>query len=73
MKSYVNVPVLSKHIMLVIPPTIVLLGDVQNIDFYFIFSKANTIPNVILTGNPGGTVTVTKSKNLTKRSTGSAI
>jgi hypothetical protein len=66
------VPVLSKHIRLVMPPTIVLLGDVQNIDFYFIFSRAKTIPNVMLTGKPGGIVTVTKSKNLTNKSKGSA-
>lgn len=67
-----RVPVLSKHIRLVMPPTIVLLGEVQNIDFYFIFYKAKIIPNVILTGRPGGTVTVTKSKNLINKSKGSA-
>lgn len=67
-----RVPVLSKHMKLVMPPTIVLLGDVQNIDFYFIFYNANIIPNVILTGRPGGTVTVTKSKNLINNSNGSA-
>ena len=50
----------------------VLFGDVQKIDFSFIFSSANIIPKVILTGKPGGTVTVTKSKNLTNKSIGSA-
>lgn len=54
------------------PPTMVLLGEVQNIDFYFIFYKANTMPKVMLTGSPGGTVTVTRSKNLMNRSKGSA-
>jgi hypothetical protein len=35
----------------------------QNICFYFNFYKANIIPKVILTGSPGGTVIVIKSKN----------
>lgn len=63
---------MSKQRRFVIPPTTVLLGEVQKIDFYFIFYKAKIIPKVILTGKPGGTVTVTKSKNLTNKSKGSA-
>ena len=73
MKSSVKVPVLSKQIIFVIPPIIVLFGDVQNINFYFIFYKENTIPYVILTGNPGGTVIVIKSINLKIRSNVSTV
>lgn len=59
-----SVPVLSKHKQFVKPPWMTLFGELQNIFFYFIFYKAKIIPKVILTGNPGGTVIVIKSKNL---------
>lgn len=65
MKSSVRVPVLSKHACLTLPPEIILFGEIQKISFFLSFSKAKMIPKVILTGNPGGTVMVIKSKNLT--------
>jgi hypothetical protein len=63
MKSYVRVPVLSKHKQLVNPPWMTLFGELQNIFLDFIFYRAKIIPKVILTGNPGGTVIVIRSKN----------
>jgi hypothetical protein len=63
MKSSVRVPVLSKHKQFVKPPWITLFGELQNIFFYFNFYRAKIIPKVILTGNPGGTVIVIRSKN----------
>lgn len=72
MKSSVRVPVLSKQSMFIMPPTIVLFGEVQKICFCFIFSSAKIIPNVILTGKPGGTVTVIRSRNFMNKSKGSA-
>ena len=72
MKSSVKVPGLSKHNRLIIPPTMVLFGEVQKVCFCFIFYKAKIIPKVMLTGRPGGTVTVTKSRNFTNKSKGSA-
>jgi hypothetical protein len=52
---------------LVIPPTTTLFGELQYIFFATIFYKANIIPNVILTGRPGGTVIVMRSKNFKTR------
>lgn len=65
MKSSVRVPVLSKQACFTLPPEIILFGEIQKISLFLSFSKAKIIPNVILTGNPGGTVIVIKSKNLT--------
>lgn len=45
----------------------------QNIYLSFNFYIAKIIPNVMLTGNPGGTVIVTKSKNFTIISVTSTI
>jgi hypothetical protein len=64
-KSSVRVPVLSKQTQFVMPPPTTLFGELQNIFLSFIFYNAKMIPNVILTGKPGGTVIVIKSKNLT--------
>lgn len=64
----VMVPVLSKQIMFTIPPVIILFGDMQNMFFFRNFSIANIIPNVMLTGNPGGTVMVIRSRSLRARS-----
>lgn len=64
MKSSVNVPVLSKHACLTLPPEMILFGEIQKIPLSLSFSRAKMIPKVILTGNPGGTVIVIKSKNL---------
>ncbi len=58
-----RVPVLSKQACLTLPPEIILLGEIQKIYFFFNFYRAKIIPNVILTGNPGGTVIVIKSRN----------
>ena len=64
MKSSVKVPVLSKQACLTLPPEIILFGEIQKIYLALSFSMAKIIPNVMLTGNPGGTVMVIKSKNL---------
>lgn len=50
----------------------VLFGEMQKIFLFFIFSKAKMMPNVMLTGSPGGTVTVIKSQNFINKSKGSA-
>jgi len=63
MKSYVKVPVLSKQACFTLPPEMILLGEIQKIPLSLSFYKAKMIPKVMLTGNPGGTVMVMRSKN----------
>ena len=59
-----RVPVLSKTIKLTRPAMFILSGEIQNMFCFLSLETANTIPTVIAAGKAGGTVIVTKSKDL---------
>jgi hypothetical protein len=60
----VRVPVLSKHIIVILPATITLLGLMQKILFLDNLDKAKEMPIERHVGNAGGTVMVIRSSML---------
>ena len=62
--SSVSVPVLSKTRKLTLPPTLILVGDMQNIFYLLRRFPANIIPTVMAAGRAGGTVIVNTSSIL---------
>jgi hypothetical protein len=66
--SSVRVPVLSNTIIVILPATFTLYGEMQNIIFFFSLSIANIAPTVIAAGNAGGTVIVIRSSDLSTMS-----
>lgn len=60
--SSVNVPVLSKHIIVILPLILTFYGDIQYIFFYYNLLNAILIPIYKHVGNAGGTVIVIRSK-----------
>ena len=60
--SSVNVPVLSKHMTVILPAILILNGLVQNIDFFFSLYKAIDTPICKQVGSAGGTLIVIRSR-----------
>ena len=71
--SSVKVPVLSKHIILILPATFILEGAIQKIFFFFSLYDAKLIPIDIQVGKAGGTVTVIISRVLSTISVTEAL
>ena len=59
-----RVPVLSKTIILILPLTLTLAGDMQKIFLFFNLEMANATPTDIDAGRAGGTVMVIRSSDL---------
>ena len=62
--SSVKVPVLSKHMMLILPAMLTLEGLMQKIEEDFRILIAKMIPTLIQVGKAGGTVMVMMSRLL---------
>lgn len=63
--SSVRVPVLSKQIVSIRPPTTIFGGLIQDIDFNLSLSSPKEIPIYKTAGKTGLTVIVTRSRSLT--------
>jgi len=56
--SSVRVPVLSKHIILILPVSLIVLGEIQKICFFWSLANATLMPTYTHVGKAGGTVIV---------------
>lgn len=61
--SSVNVPVLSKHMIVTCPQMLTFGGEMQKIYLFLSLCMAKVIPIERQVGSAGGTVTVIKSKD----------